>query len=109
MIFHLTLKNSSENFLEQSEIRGIINLINEIEEIELIGAWQDTLDYSSYIVVKSESYETIFDIIKSNIPNRIVFINPVESIDDAKDQIRTGKKQKHNMDYWKNEFENERQ
>ena len=73
MIFHLTLKNSSENFLEQSEIRGIINLINEIEEIELIGAWQDTLDYSAYIVVNTASYETIFDIIKSNIPNRIVF------------------------------------
>ena len=79
MIFHLTLKNSSENFLEQSEIRGIINLINEIEEIELIGAWQDTLDYSSYFVVKSESYETIFDIIKSNIPNRIVFSKSTSS------------------------------
>ena len=71
MIFHLTLKNNSENFLEQTEIREIINLINEIEGINLIGAWQDTLDYSSYIVVKSESYETIFDIIKSNLETNI--------------------------------------
>ena len=33
MIFHLTLKNSSENFLEQSEIRGIINLINNLASL----------------------------------------------------------------------------
>ena len=109
MKFHITLKNSSEDFLEQSEIQGIINLINEIEEIELVGAWKDKLDYSTYIVVNSENYEIIFDLINSNIPNRIVFINPVESIDETKDQISTQKKHKHNMDYWKNEFENERQ
>ena len=32
-----------------------------------------------------------------------------ESFDYAKDQIKTKKKQMHNVDYWKNEFENERQ
>ena len=66
MIFHITVKNSLENFIEQSEIKGITNLINDLEDIELIGAWQDSLDFSFYFVVKSKSYELIFDLITSS-------------------------------------------
>ena len=81
MIFHITVKNSLENFIEQSEFKGITNLINDLEDIELIGAWQDSLDFSFYFVVKSKSYELIYDLITSNITYKIVFINPVKSID----------------------------
>ncbi len=109
MIFHITVKNSLENFIEQSEIKGIINLINDLEDIELIGAWQDSLDFSFYFVVKSESYELIFDLITSNITYKIVFINPVKSIDEVDEKIKTKINKKQNVDYWKNEFETERQ
>ena len=109
MIFHITVKNSLENFIEQSEIKGIINLINDLEDIELIGAWQDSLDFSFYFVVKSESYELIFDLITSNITYKIVFINPVKSIDEIDEKIKTKINKKQNVDYWKNEFETERQ
>lgn len=109
MIFHITVKNSLENFIEQSEINGITNLINDLEDIELIGAWQDSLDFSFYFVVKSESYELIFDLITSNITYKIVFINPVKSIDEVDEKIKTKINKKQNMDYWKNEFETERQ
>ena len=109
MIFHITVKNSLENFIEQSEIKGITNLINDLEDIELIGAWQDSLDFSFYFVVKSESYELIFDLITSNITNKIVFINPVKSIDEVDEKIKTKINKKQNVDYWKNEFETERQ
>ena len=109
MIFHITVKNSLENFIEQSEIKGITNLINDLEDIELIGAWQDSLDFSFYFVVKSKSYELIFDLITSNITNKIVFINPVKSIDEVDEKIKTKINKKQNVDYWKNEFETERQ
>ena len=109
MIFHITIKNSLENFIEQSEFKGITNLINDLEDIELIGAWQDSLDFSFYFVVKSESYELIFDLITSNITNKIVFINPVKSIDEVDEKIKTKINKKQNVDYWKNEFETERQ
>mgnify|MGYP001208581192 FL=1 len=109
MIFHITVKNSLENFIEQSEIKGITNLINDLEDIELIGAWQDSLDFSFYFVVKSESYELIFDLITSNITYKIVFINPVKSIDEIDEKIKTKINKKQNVDYWKNEFETERQ
>ena len=109
MIFHITVKNSLENIIEQSEIKGIINLINDLEDIELIGAWQDSLDFSFYFVVKSESYELIFDLITSNITYKIVFINPVKSIDEIDEKIKTKINKKQNVDYWKNEFETERQ
>ena len=109
MIFHITVKNSLENFIEQSEIKGITNLINDLEDIELIGAWQDSLDFSFYFVVKSESYELIFDLITSNITYKIVFINPVKSIDEVDEKIKTKINKKQNVDYWKNEFETERQ
>ena len=109
MIFHITVKNSLENIIEQSEIKGIINLINDLEDIELIGAWQDSLDFSFYFVVKSESYELIFDLITSNITNKMVFINPVKSIDEVDEKIKTKINKKQNVDYWKNEFETERQ
>ena len=109
MIFHITVKNSLENFIEQSEFKGITNLINDLEDIELIGAWQDSLDFSFYFVVKSESYELIFDLITSNITNKIVFINPVKSIDEVDEKIKTKINKKQNVDYWKNEFETERQ
>ena len=109
MIFHITVKNSLENFIEQSEIKGITNLINDLEDIELIGAWQDSLDFSFYFVVKSKSYELIFDLIKSNITYKIVFINPVKSIDEVDEKIKTKINKKQNVDYWKNEFETERQ
>ena len=109
MIFHITIKNSLENFIEQSEIKGITNLINDLEDIELIGAWQDSLDFSFYFVVKSESYELIFDLITSNITYKIVFINPVKSIDEVDEKIKTKINKKQNVDYWKNEFETERQ
>ena len=109
MIFHITVKNSLENFIEQSEIKGITNLINDLEDIELIGAWQDSLDFSFYFVVKSESYELIFDLITSNITYKIVFINPVKSIDEIDEKIKTKINKKQNLDYWKNEFETERQ
>ena len=109
MIFHITVKNSLDNVIEQSEIKGIINLINDLEDIELIGAWQDSLDFSFYFVVKSESYELIFDLITSNITYKIVFINPVKSIDEVDEKIKTKINKKQNVDYWKNEFETERQ
>ena len=109
MIFHITVKNSLENFIEQSEFKGITNLINDLEDIELIGAWQDSLDFSFYFVVKSESYELIFDLITSNITYKIVFINPVKSIDEIDEKIKTKINKKQNVDYWKNEFETERQ
>ena len=109
MIFHITVKNSLENFIEQSEFKGITNLINDLEDIELIGAWQDSLDFSFYFVVKSESYELIFDLITSNITYKIVFINPVKSIDEVNEKIKTKINKKQNVDYWKNEFETERQ
>ena len=109
MIFHITVKNSLENFIEQSEIKGITNLINDLEDIELIGAWQDSLDFSFYFVVKSKSYELIFDLITSNITYKIVFINPVKSIDEIDEKIKTKINKKQNVDYWKNEFETERQ
>ena len=109
MIFHITVKNSLENIIEQSEIKGIINLINDLEDIELIGAWQDSLDFSFYFVVKSESYELIFDLITSNITNKMVFINPVKSIDEVDGKIKIKINKKQNVDYWKNEFETERQ
>ena len=109
MIFHITVKNSLENFIEQSEIKGITNLINDLEDIELIGAWQDSLDFSFYFVVKSKSYELIFDLITSNITYKIVFINPVKSIDEVDEKIKTKINKKQNVDYWKNEFETERQ
>ena len=109
MIFHITVKNSLENVIEQSEIKGIINLINDLEYIELIGAWQDSLDFSFYFVVKSKSYELIFDLITSNITYKIVFINPVKSIDEIDEKIKTKINKKQNVDYWKNEFETERQ
>ena len=109
MIFHITIKNSLENFIEQSEIKGITNLINDLEDIELIGAWQDSLDFSFYFVVKSKSYELIFDLITSNITYKIVFINPVKSIDEIDEKIKTKINKKQNVDYWKNEFETERQ
>ena len=109
MIFHITIKNSLENFIEQSEIKGITNLINDLEDIELIGAWQDSLDFSFYFVVKSKSYELIFDLITSNITYKIVFINPVKSIDEVDEKIKTKINKKQNVDYWKNEFETERQ
>ena len=109
MIFHITVKNSLENFIEQSEFKGITNLINDLEDIELIGAWQDSLDFSFYFVVKSKSYELIFDLITSNITNKIVFINPVKSIDEVDEKIKTKINKKQNVDYWKNEFETERQ
>ena len=109
MIFHITVKNSLENFIEQSEIKGITNLINDLEDIELIGAWQDSLDFSFYFVVKSKSYELIFDLITSNITYKIVFINPVKSIDEVDEKIKTKINKKQNLDYWKNEFETERQ
>ena len=109
MIFHITVKNSLENVIEQSEIKGIINLINDLEDIELIGAWQDSLDFSFYFVVKSESYELIFDLITSNITNKMVFINPVKSIDEVDEKIKIKINKKQNVDYWKNEFETERQ
>jgi len=109
MIFHITVKNSLENIIEQSEIKGIINLINDLEDIELIGAWQDSLDFSFYFVVKSESYELIFDLITSNITYKMVFINPVKSIDEVDEKIKTKINKKQNVDYWKNEFETERQ
>ena len=109
MIFHITVKNSLENFIEQSEIKGITNLINDLEDIELIGAWQDSLDFSFYFVVKSESYELIFDLITSNITYKIVFINPVKSIDEVDEKIKTKINKKQNLNYWKNEFETERQ
>ena len=109
MIFHITVKNNLENFIEQSEIKGITNLINDLEDIELIGAWQDSLDFSFYFVVKSESYELIFDLITSNITYKIVFINPVKSIDEIDEKIKTKINKKQNVDYWKNEFETERQ
>ena len=53
MLFHITVKNSSENFIEESEIQGITNLINNLEDIDLIGAWHDNLNYSFYFVVIS--------------------------------------------------------
>ena len=109
MIFHITVKNSLENFIEQSEIKGITNLINDLEDIELIGAWQDSLDFSFYFVVKSKSYELIFDLITSNITYKIVFINPVKSVDEIDEKIKTKINKKQNVDYWKNEFETERQ
>ena len=109
MFFHITVKNSLENFIEQSEIKGITNLINDLEDIELIGAWQDSLDFSFYFVVKSKSYELIFDLITSNITYKIVFINPVKSIDEVDEKIKTKINKKQNVDYWKNEFETERQ
>ena len=109
MIFHITVKNSLENFIEQSEFKGITNLINDLEDIELIGAWQDSLDFSFYFVVKSESYELIFDLITSNITYKIVFINPVKSIDEIDEKIKTKINKKQNVDYWKKEFETERQ
>ena len=109
MIFHITVKNSLENVIEQSEIKGIITLINDLEDIELIGAWQDSLDFSFYFVVKSESYELIFDLITSNITNKMVFINPVKSIDEVDEKIKIKINKKQNVDYWKNEFETERQ
>ena len=109
MIFHITVKNNLENFIEQSEIKGIINLINDLEDIELIGAWQDSLDFSFYFVVKSKNYELIFDLITSNITYKIVFINPVKSIDEIDEKIKTKINKKQNVDYWKNEFETERQ
>jgi len=109
MIFHITVKNSLENFIEQSEFKGITNLINDLEDIELIGAWQDSLDFSFYFVVKSKSYELIFDLITSNITYKIVFINPVKSIDEIDEKIKTKINKKQNVDYWKNEFETERQ
>ena len=109
MIFHITVKNSLENFIEQSEFKGITNLINDLEDIELIGAWQDSLDFSFYFVVRSESYELIFDLITSNITYKIVFINPVKSIDEVDEKIKTKINKKQNLDYWKNEFETERQ
>ena len=109
MIFHITVKKSLENFIEQSEFKGITNLINDLEDIELIGAWQDSLDFSFYFVVKSKSYELIFDLITSNITYKIVFINPVKSIDEIDEKIKTKINKKQNVDYWKNEFETERQ
>ena len=109
MIFHITVKNSLENFIEQSEFKGVTNLINDLEDIELIGAWQDSLDFSFYFVVKSKSYELIYDLITSNITYKIVFINPVKSIDEIDEKIKTKINKKQNVDYWKNEFETERQ
>ena len=106
MLFHITVKNSSENFIEESEIQGITNLINNLEDIELIGAWQDNLNYSFYLVVKSENYELIHDLIKSNISHKIVSIN---SMDEIHEKLETGKNLKQTSDFWKNEFETERQ
>ena len=89
MIFHITVKNVLDSFIEQSEIQGITNLINDLENIELIGAWQDSLDFSFYFVIESESYELLFDLITSNISNKIVTINPVKSMDEVEERIKT--------------------
>ena len=109
MIFHITIKNVLDSFIEQSEIQGITNLINDLENIELIGAWQDSLDFSFYFVIESESYELLFDLITSNISNKIVTINPVKSIDEVEERIKSKINQKQDLDFWKNEFETERQ
>ena len=109
MLFHITVKNSSENFIEESEIQGITNLINNLEDIELIGAWQDNLNYSFYFVVNSENYELIYDLIKSNISHNIVSINPIKSMDAINENLETKKNLKQTSDFWKNEFETERQ
>jgi hypothetical protein len=109
MLFHITVKNSSENFIEESEIQGITNLINNLEDIELIGAWQDNLNYNFYFVVKSENYELIYDLIKSNISHNIVSINPIKSMDAINENLETKKNLKQTSDFWKNEFETERQ
>ena len=97
MLFHITVKNSSENFIEESEIQGITNLINNLEDIELIGAWQDNLNYSFYFVVNSENYELIYDLIKSNISHNIVSINPIKSMDAINENLETKKKSKTNF------------
>ena len=109
MIFHITVKNVLDSFIEQSEIQGITNLINNLEDIELIGAWQDNLNYSFYFVVKSENYELIYDLIKSNISHNIVSINPIKSMDEVEERIKTKINQKQDLDFWKKEFETERQ
>ena len=109
MLFHITIKNSSENFIEESEIQGITNLINNLEDIELIGAWQDNLNYSFYFVVNSENYELIYDLIKSNISHNIVSINSIKSMDEIHENLETKKNLKQASDFWKNEFETERQ
>ena len=109
MLFHITVKNSSENFIEESEIQGITNLINNLEDIELIGAWQDNLNYSFYFVVNSENYELIYDLIKSNISHNIVSINSIKSMDEINEDLETKKNLKQTSDFWKNEFETERQ
>ena len=109
MLFHITVKNSSENFIEESEIQGITNLINNLEDIELIGAWQDNLNYSFYFVVNSENYELIHDLIKSNISHNIVSINSIKSMDEIHENLETKKNLKQASDFWKNEFETERQ
>tara|TARA_B100000470_G_scaffold210807_1_gene189233 strand:- start:103 stop:432 length:330 start_codon:yes stop_codon:yes gene_type:complete len=109
MLFHVTVKNSSENFIEESEIQGITNLINNLEDIELIGAWQDNLNYSFYFVVNSENYELIYDLIKSNISHNIVSINSIKSMDEINENLETKKNLKQTSDFWKNEFETERQ
>lgn len=109
MLFHITVKNSSENFIEESEIQGITNLINNLEDIELIGAWQDNLNYSFYFVVNSENYELIYDLIKSNISHNIVSINSIKSMDEINENLETKKNLKQTSDFWKNEFETERQ
>lgn len=109
MLFHITVKNSSENFIEESEIQGITNLINNLEDIELIGAWHDNLNYSFYLVVKSENYELIYDLIKSNISHNIVSINSIKSMDEIHENLETKKNLKQASDFWKNEFETERQ
>ena len=109
MLFHITVKNSSENFIEESEIQGITNLINNLEDIELIGAWQDNLNYSFYFVVNSENYELIYDLIKSNISHNIVSINSIKSMDEIHENLETKKNLKQTPDFWKNEFETERQ
>ena len=109
MLFHITVKNSSENFIEESEIQGITNLINNLEDIELIGAWQDNLNYSFYFVVNSENYELIYDLIKSNISHNIVSINSIKSMDEINENLETKNNLKQTSDFWKNEFETERQ
>ena len=109
MLFHIIVKNSSENFIEESEIQGITNLINNLEDIEMIGAWHDNLNYSFYLVVKSENYELIHDIIKSNISHNIVSINSIKSVDEINKNLETKRNIKQTSDFWKNEFETERQ
>ena len=76
MLFHITVKNSSENFIEESEIQGITNLINNLEDIELIGAWQDNLSYNFYLVVNFNSIRLFLRKSSFDIPEVIGYASP---------------------------------